>query len=181
MQGKSTQPTDVEVAWAAGLFEGEGCFGIYARGSRPNSVNVQLRLAMTDRDAVERFAAIVNIPVNGPRTRRTNEKPLWECVTQHRGECKRIAAMLLPHLCERRAAKAQEILDLPDTKSLGERTHCPKGHPYSGDNLIIEMVGPKGAQHVARRCKTCRTIQSRERARKRLGVKPENYRIKELP
>jgi hypothetical protein len=40
-----------------------------------------------------------------------------------------------------------------------EITHCPKGHPYFGDNL---MVGRDGK----RRCKTCRREQARrERTR----------------
>lgn len=42
------------------------------------------------------------------------------------------------------------------------RTHCPNGHPYDGDNLIIRSDGK-------RRCRTC------DRARKRkspLGMPP---------
>lgn len=29
------------------------------------------------------------------------------------------------------------------------KTHCPKGHPYSGDNLYVQKTDG------ARRCKTC--------------------------
>ena len=30
-----------------------------------------------------------------------------------------------------------------------EKTHCPKGHPYSGDNLYVDPSG-------GRRCRTCK-------------------------
>ena len=38
------------------------------------------------------------------------------------------------------------------------KTHCPKGHPYSGDNLYINTYGK-------RECRSC--IRSRSRARRR--------------
>jgi hypothetical protein len=37
-----------------------------------------------------------------------------------------------------------------------ERTHCPNGHPYSGDNLMVEASTGK------RRCRTCRRRQQRD-------------------
>jgi HNH endonuclease len=41
----------------------------------------------------------------------------------------------------------------------GAETHCPKGHPYSGDNLMLER-GKNGS--TTRRCKTC----NREKVRR---------------
>jgi len=35
------------------------------------------------------------------------------------------------------------------------KRHCPKGHPYSGDNLLIDSRG-------ARTCRECRRVQWRE-------------------
>jgi hypothetical protein len=55
MQEQSTTPE--QVAWAAGLFEGEGCWNAYRRES--GKIQMQARLGMTDRDVVERFAQIV--------------------------------------------------------------------------------------------------------------------------
>jgi len=40
------------------------------------------------------------------------------------------------------------------THHLANRTHCPKGHPYSGDNLIIESDG-------GRKCRTCKNDRKR--------------------
>lgn len=44
------------------------------------------------------------------------------------------------------------------------KTHCPRGHPYSGSNLFVERYG-------ARKCKTCRKAQ--EIARRPYKRRPE--------
>lgn len=36
----------------------------------------------------------------------------------------------------------------------GAKTHCPKGHPYSGDNLYMEPSGGRG-------CRACRRESAR--------------------
>jgi len=40
------------------------------------------------------------------------------------------------------------------------KTHCPAGHPYSGDNLVIHV----GHNH-GRECRTCINARMRERRR----------------
>lgn len=42
------------------------------------------------------------------------------------------------------------------------KTHCPKGHPYSGDNLIVR-IKPQGWQ--ARICRTCERARHKRRRR----------------
>lgn len=44
------------------------------------------------------------------------------------------------------------------------KTHCPKGHPYSGDNLLNTSSG--------RQCRECGRVRSRERARAKYGYVP---------
>lgn len=64
------------MAWAAGLYEGEGSVSLLRRptSTRPK---IQLGLSSTDEDVVRRFAAAVNFGrVTGP-VFRTNRKPLW--------------------------------------------------------------------------------------------------------
>jgi len=50
-----------EIAWAAGLFEGEGTLNVYRRSS--GKLQVQVRLGMTDRDVVERFLRASKVKV----------------------------------------------------------------------------------------------------------------------
>jgi hypothetical protein len=60
--------TDVEVAWIAGLLEGEGHFA-------PKAIIVN----MTDRDVLERLAALTGGRLNGPYTykNRPTSKPYY--------------------------------------------------------------------------------------------------------
>lgn len=162
-----------DIAWAAGLFEGEGCFGAYARKTK---WGCQARLSMTDRDVVERFAAIVGVgSVHEPRHKRAHEKPVHDWYVQDAADVQAVIELLLPWLGERRRAKALEVaaVAVKIQPRNGERTHCPQGHPYEGDNLVIE-IRPSG---VARRCKTCDNRRSRERQRRKLGITEDRYRV----
>ena len=164
------EPTESDVAWAAGLFEGEGCFNAYRRQSK---WGVQVRLAMADRDVVERFAQIVGVGGVHPVSRAKQEhwKPLFEWYIQSGPGVIRVIDMLSPWFGTRRSERAREVRAVATTiQPQGSlRTHCPKGHPYQGDNLVLE--------DGRRRCKTCRNEQSRNRARARLGITPDRYRI----
>lgn len=44
------------------------------------------------------------------------------------------------------------------------RTHCPQGHPYSGDNLYVKGNGSRG-------CKTCTSARGKASYNKKRGVK----------
>lgn len=178
MQDKTNAPTDVEIAWAAGLFEGEGCLNVYARAS--GKLQVQMRLAMTDFDVVDRFAEIVgcgHLRVrHGAAHMARGDKPLREWYLYEAARVIEIAELLLPHLGARRAAKAREVMALAATVQVrnGDRTHCPRGHEYAGDNLVVETDKHGKTRRI---CRECRRTKDRERARRRLGTKPENFRV----
>lgn len=67
--------TAVDIAWLAGLFEGEGSFGL-EKGRNP-----RIQLASTDRDVVEKAACKLGLSVLGPydnsKRLTPNTKPLW--------------------------------------------------------------------------------------------------------
>lgn len=115
-------PTPEDVAWAAGLFEGEGFWAVYRRSgdSNPRNLSVKTKLASTDRDVVERFLNIVDFGAV-----RVVERPAKEHKTQYhwesgrREDIKRMARMFLPHLGSRRAQRAREILDVPPPRGRG--------------------------------------------------------------
>lgn len=82
--------------------------------------------------------------------------------------------MQLDHLCRNRACANpdhvelvtgsentrrghhQGAITLPTNSGIREsaKTHCPQGHPYSGDNVHIDRAG-------ARRCRECDRIRAR--------------------
>lgn len=106
------------IAWAAGLFEGEGSITRRQTGRR---VYLEMCIEMRDRDVVERFVAVVQqngaLPTNGQPAQictRTRNNPLhsdmvsWH-TTGHTAE--RVFLLLRPYLGERRRAKGDSILE----------------------------------------------------------------------
>ena len=105
----------IDIAWAAGLFEGEGC--ILTDSSQPNTRGI--RMTMTDQDVMERFVRIMGYgKCNGPY-RRPGSKEHWlseyHCKITRRSEVLRILKMFLPYLGERRYAKAMEAINHIET------------------------------------------------------------------
>lgn len=98
-----------DVAWAAGLFEGEGCFsttkhssGVYPRAS----------LKTTDLDVLERFHKIVGVGTIVRDNRRVGSlgnKTLYTWRVQNIEGFKVAANMLRPYLGKRRLARLNEI------------------------------------------------------------------------
>ena len=81
----------------------------------------------------------------------------------------------IDHLCRNRACANPDHLEPVTCKEnllRGEtfqaanaaKTHCPQGHPYSGDNLYVYPDGRRG-------CRTCKLERDRRyRARKKKGA-----------
>lgn len=97
-----------DVAWAAGLFEGEGSISI--RHKRPIC-----QLKMTDGEMVTRFQKVVNCGrVYGPYGNRMGEKDgyprkdvyQW---TASSGDCERVIKMFWPWLSAYRRQRAREV------------------------------------------------------------------------
>lgn len=169
--------TPSEIAWAAGLFEGEGTISSKPQGTRGSGA--QLRLGMNDKDVVERFRKIVGcggLYAHKPGTGST--KPNWTWYVYDADKVTAILSAFLPFLGARRSAKAMEALEVTaDIVAYAKRTHCPNGHAYEGENLMIETIKRGDRQYEARRCRECRTEQARERARRKRGSLPERFRV----
>lgn len=101
----------IDVAWAAGLFEGEGCITIFDQKHNVLPL-IRLQVQMTDRDVVAQFCDVVECgKVSGPkRVGRPNRKPVYVWAIGNRKDVERILLAFLPWFGERRAAKAQLTL-----------------------------------------------------------------------
>lgn len=101
----------VDIAWAAGLFEGEGSICIFEQKHNVLPL-IRVSIQMTDRDVVERFVQIMGCGrVTGEhRFGREHHKPTYRWHIGNRADVERIVLMLLPYLGERRSAKAREAL-----------------------------------------------------------------------
>ena len=159
----------VDIAWLAGLFEGEGNISIAKNGG------TRLTIRMCDRDVIDRVNEMfpcTNIQVVVPKPVRASfNQPQTQYAWRISNPTKvrEILLLLLPWFGERRAAKACEVLAHLDSRpGIGGRnrlkTHCAQGHEYTPENTYIR----KGTVH--RHCRACLVVwdkASRERRSKR--------------
>lgn len=153
--------SDLLIAWAAGLFEGEGT--IVAGGKRERRVG--LALVMTDEDVVRRFGGVVGFGhVTGPYDR--GHKPTWHWHCRSARDVEAVLGQLLPYLGARRTAKALEALAIASTigPRWQDRTHCKRNHLLAGDNLRVTVKNGRTKRHC-RACERARYEAFCERAR----------------
>lgn len=113
--------SETDIAWAAGLFEGEGTIGFYDRvGKTGNNLKqTGLQLEMCDKDVVQRYAAIVGTNVTestraqkkNPNHRKTYAATIWT-----RSHIYKTLILFYPYLGKRRKEKAKEVMDFIEGK-----------------------------------------------------------------
>jgi hypothetical protein len=149
----------VDVAWAAGLFEGEGSCFIGSGQRQPVAY-----LAMTDEDVVSKFHAIVGVGNVRSYQRPGKYKRYWQWSAQSRDDVIHVLGMLWPHLGARRQERASEVMwhAMKIQPRNGPRSRCKRGHDLTdADNIYFHVKTGK------RHCRTCRTEYGRLR---RLGA-----------
>ncbi len=101
-----------DLQWLAGLFEGEGCIGIFPQGRGCQNLGVRLSVEMCDKDVVERFHSLVGTGTFGKRAKK--QKPhwkdqwIWRCGVKN--DNAELLGLLYPVFGKRRKVKAKEAL-----------------------------------------------------------------------
>lgn len=104
----------VDIAWAAGLFEGEGCITVARNGRSAQYPHARVKIKMTDEDVVRRFLLVVEVGRvrEEPCEIKHGYKMQWEWYVTNQEGVKDVLTLLLPYLGERRRARAVEVLAL---------------------------------------------------------------------
>jgi hypothetical protein len=98
-----------DLAWAAGLFEGEGCFSYSEVGKGRGSLHATVK--MTDRDVIYRFQDVIGLgEITLCRPQRVGWKVQWNWQVGSFEHFQAVVALLWPWLCSRRRGKAKQIL-----------------------------------------------------------------------
>lgn len=108
---------EADFHWLVGLLEGEGSFG-KSPPSAPGGVRIAVQ--MTDRDVIERVAALWGVSFCGTSTAKKHHKKGWS--TQIRGSRAGVLMeQLKPFMSKRRQAQIEAALDgyVPNPKSPG--------------------------------------------------------------
>lgn len=150
-------PDKTEIAWAAGLFEGEGCIHIGAR-------NAGLMLRTTDHDVLVKFHRIVECGnIRGPLpVAEPHHKPSWDWRAGSQADREAVLAAFLPWLGARRRERAQQMLDLPRIYHWQRaKSHCKNGHPFDGPDSDVHLTVDASGQVTVRRCRHCERRRNR--------------------
>lgn len=95
----------IEIAWLAGLIEGEGCIFVPVLPTAHTKYPM-IRVAMTDEDIVRRCYEITNVGKFGPLSHSIDgRKPVWKWQVSKRKDVARILCAVAPLMGERRREK----------------------------------------------------------------------------
>ena len=101
----------IKIAWAAGLFEGEGTVSssFHNKGTVKRTL---ARIVLTDEDVLKHFSKVVGFGnFRGPyRQKKRNRKPFWVWQTGKYEYIQTLYRMFLPHLGTRRKQQFEDGL-----------------------------------------------------------------------
>jgi hypothetical protein len=102
--GQPRRMSETEIAWLAGLLEGEGSFIATAK-------SLAIQASMTDRDVIERLVAVTGVGIVHPtKPQQAHHKVAWFWQVKRRAHMRHVAEAVLPWLGERRRAAALAVL-----------------------------------------------------------------------
>lgn len=100
---------ETDVAWLAGLLEGEGCFVV-----RPKNTPY-IALKMNDKDVVEKAAALMKMTVTRPRNNYKTSFGIDKCYyiqVYNRDVLLDVIPRMMPYFGERRVKQATKLLNV---------------------------------------------------------------------
>ena len=103
------QRQKIDIAWAAGLFEGEG--NIYRKDKkrgRGSGSAFTMSLKMKDADVIKRFHRIVKCGTVKQRTQKQPYCEMWEWVLSRTNEILDLCQVLLPFMGKRRTKQIKK-------------------------------------------------------------------------
>ena len=118
-----TDPSDAEIAWCAGLFEGEGNIGVARHAPYEGRFEPRLQIRQTDEDVLVKFQSLMGGRLTGPflqgdadsKRYKVAPKPYWIWVVSSWDEFERIGSLLRPWLGKRRGERFDLVLaTMPD-------------------------------------------------------------------
>lgn len=116
---------------------------------------------MCDEDVIRRAHEIAGVGHVYKGALTTGGKRVWIWRVLRYEDTGPLLKRMLPHLGERRSRTAHDALNAwKENPPRRLRTHCKRGHPFSGDNLRVH-TDSKGQRR--RQCRTCLNATNRAR------------------
>lgn len=100
---------ELDIAWAAGILEGEGSFIINTQKGR-KTPSVRIKCEMTDHDIILRLRDVFAVGnIHTPKI-RPGCKQSWALQIYKQSDIETVIHKVMPYLGIRRSAKAKELL-----------------------------------------------------------------------
>lgn len=126
--------TDHDIAWAAGIFEGEGTIVLHKRKAPYRAFTCSLSVSMSDKDVIDKFLEVIgcgSLYYQAPKG--PTYKPSWRWHIQDMPGVRKALNKLLPYLMSRRTSKANEML-----KHINERVDSEDNYLRRGKRSPVE-------------------------------------------
>ena len=133
--------TDVEIAWAAGFFDGEGCTTLARKGG---NAHVRIVVMQKDPEVLHRFHAAVGVGAIYYHDRKS-ACPMWAWQTTNEADSRAVIELLRPYLGTVKREQADRCIEA-STWHDGARDQLRCKDPTH------EVVERKSG---GRRCRTC--------------------------
>ena len=175
---------DAWSAWAAGLYDGEGCSALLRHRTHEGYLIPELSVTQSSRvgspAVLGRFIAVVHAgSISGPYTQRNATMDVYRWKAGARADVLRVIYQLWPFLSAAKRTQAQRLLDTLATQPElprgnpawgNNKTHCVNGHEYATSRIRPFVprsgVSRRGtARHVSRVCGNMRDANARRRRR----------------
>ncbi len=102
-----------DVAWAAGLFEGEGCLTWHSVPDTVAGRRFKVSIGSNDKDVLDKFAALFPVgKVRGPYKDGKGRRVSWQYQCTIAEHVYAVVVALYPWLCSRRKARIEQFLTL---------------------------------------------------------------------
>jgi hypothetical protein len=161
----------LDLAWAAGFMDGEGCFGIARAGKRAHGPDWYRVRASATQHGAPRVVPAVLLRLQqllGGRIECHGEIDDFKWVAEGDINVERVFRLLEPFLGEIKSAEANRALAAfrAQVRLKGNATHCRRGHEYT----YMSMRGGR----MRRNCNPCARLADR-RKRAKQGIPPRAF------
>lgn len=149
----------LDIAWLAGIVEGEGWIGVVRHHNRKNKYPI-VAVQMTDKDVIEKVSRLFKTSV------RSSTIPSGKVAYSFRVEGHRAAELIMTLYCLlgiRRREQGKRALLVWKSNKVSTPTYCRNGHLKTKNNIYTYL----GKSTTLLMCQDCRTEANRRSNNKR--------------
>jgi hypothetical protein len=183
-------------AWAAGLFDGEGCSSLLRHRTHPGCMTGELSVTQSSRvgspEVLARFSLVVGVGhISGPYPQRNATMDVYRWKAAALPDVERALASLWPWLGDVKRMQAERMRDVLRSQPAlprgnpawgNRKTHCVNGHEYASARMRPYVSRSDGSpRRENRQCLICLRDYARKQREKKRSAAENDRRSSEEP